>query len=88
VTLTGVANRERGILVDAPYLGWSSLDIAGILQPRLGMPVVVDRITSALLAAEIGTSRSVAQRSPVQRWLCDECGTFAPYCRTTPEDIR
>lgn len=57
VALTGVVDRESGLLVDAPYLGWSSLDVAQLLQARLDVPVVVDRIANVLLASE-------ARRSP------------------------
>lgn len=52
VAVTGVVDRDRGSLIDAPYLGWSSLAIASMLQARLDMPVVVDRIANALLSAE------------------------------------
>jgi glucokinase len=52
VAVTGVVDRKRGMLVDAPYLGWASLDIAAQLEKHLEIPVVVDRIANALLAAE------------------------------------
>jgi len=52
VAVTGIVNRERGILIDAPYLGWSSLNIAAQLEKYLEAPVVVDRIANALLTAE------------------------------------
>lgn len=58
VAVTGTVDRGRGILVDAPYLGWKSLDIAAQLQRGLGIPVVVDRIADALLMAEVRTGQS------------------------------
>lgn len=52
VATMGVVDRERGTLPDPSYLGWQPTDAAAILQERLGVPVVVDRIANALLAAE------------------------------------
>jgi len=63
VALTGVVDRERGRLIDAPYLGWSSLDFAEFLERRLGTPVVVDRISSALLAAISRRSRPLLRNA-------------------------
>lgn len=52
VAMTGFVDRERGTIVDAPYLGWAQLDVAGPLQARLDMPVIVDRNANVFLAAE------------------------------------
>jgi predicted NBD/HSP70 family sugar kinase len=52
VAMTGVVDREGGIVADAPYLGWSSLDVASTLRDLLDIPIIVDRIASILLAAE------------------------------------
>lgn len=52
VAVTGVVDRERGALADAPYLGWTPLEVASALQARLDMPIIVDRIANAFLAAE------------------------------------
>ena len=53
VAVAGTVDHKSGILVDAPYLGWTSLDIAAHLQ-GLGIPIAVDRIANTLLAAEAG----------------------------------
>jgi predicted NBD/HSP70 family sugar kinase len=52
VSALGVVDRGRGILVDPSYLGWQSIEAAALLGDALGLPVVVDRIANALLAAE------------------------------------
>jgi N-acetylglucosamine repressor len=57
VGMTGIIDREQGVAIDSPYLGWSSLDVAAPLRKRLNIPVLVDRISSVLLTAE-------ARRSP------------------------
>jgi predicted NBD/HSP70 family sugar kinase len=58
VAITGTVEHQRGVVIDAPYLGWSALDVREILQDRLAMPVVVDGTANMLLAAE---ARNAAQ---------------------------
>jgi len=55
VAMTGVIDREAGIVINSPYLGWRSLDIVSVLRDLLDIPVIVDRIASILLAAEART---------------------------------
>ena len=42
---------DRGILLDAPYLGWSRVDVAGLLKRQLNLPVIVSGTANALLSA-------------------------------------
>lgn len=59
VAVTGTVDRNRGTLAGAPYLGWAPLDIAGTLQSRLDMPIIVDRVANAFLAAESRTPAGI-----------------------------
>lgn len=52
VATMGVVDRQRGWMVDPSYLGWQPIEAAAVLREQLGMPVVIDRIANALLAAE------------------------------------
>ena len=51
VAVAGNVDTEQGILLEAPYLGWSRVDIAGLLKTQLNLPVVVSGTASALLSA-------------------------------------
>jgi predicted NBD/HSP70 family sugar kinase len=51
VAISGNVEAERGVLLDAPYLGWARTEIAAPLREQLKLPVFVSGTAHALLAA-------------------------------------
>ena len=66
--LTGVGISVGGhvsadnVVRRAPFLGWRDVPLGGLVEARLGLPVVVDNDVTALVAAEqwFGVGRNVA----------------------------
>lgn len=52
IATTGQVDRQRGVLVEAPYLGWAQIELARAVESSLGVPAVVDGTANTLLAAE------------------------------------
>jgi predicted NBD/HSP70 family sugar kinase len=54
VAVPGLIDRARGVVVEAPNLGWADLDLAGPLRAGLGgrMPVAVDNDANCAARAE------------------------------------
>ena len=63
VSLAGPVIRARGHVVSSPFLGWEAIDLAAELEPRLGVPVVVENDLRALTTA--------------QHWFDDTLTSFA-----------
>jgi N-acetylglucosamine repressor len=51
LAITGNVDTERGILLDAPYIGWAKMNIARELKDELGLPVTASGAARALLSA-------------------------------------
>jgi predicted NBD/HSP70 family sugar kinase len=47
VAITGAVDPSTGTLREAPVLGWSDVDIEKIIQPVVGLPLVVESIANA-----------------------------------------
>ncbi|WP_045235154.1 ROK family transcriptional regulator [Deinococcus pimensis] len=52
VGLPGVIDSDRGVCVHSPFMRWNDVPLVGLLEARLGMPVVIDNDVNALAAAE------------------------------------
>jgi predicted NBD/HSP70 family sugar kinase len=54
VAVPGLIDRARGVVVDAPNLGWAGADLAGALRDRVGgrIPVAVDNDANCAARAE------------------------------------
>jgi predicted NBD/HSP70 family sugar kinase len=52
VAIVGVIDKTRGQVVRSVPLGWSSIDLATILESQLGVPVAVDNLLNAMVQAE------------------------------------
>ena len=63
ISLAGPVIRARGHVVSSPFLGWEAIDLAAELEPRLGVPVVVENDLRALTTA--------------QHWFDDTLTSFA-----------
>jgi predicted NBD/HSP70 family sugar kinase len=61
--VSGVVDNRKGVVLAAPYLGWDSADIASPLQRMLGLPVVVENLSNALLVAEVRFGIAAGKRS-------------------------
>jgi predicted NBD/HSP70 family sugar kinase len=59
----GVVDNRKGVVLTAPYLGWDSADIASPLQQMLGLPVIVENLSNALLVAEVRFGIAAGKRS-------------------------
>lgn len=61
VGLAGVIDRATGLVRHATYADWHDVDLAGLLQERIGLPVVVDNDVNTLVANEkwFGAGRGV-----------------------------
>ena len=60
-TVPGLYDRESGVCVLAPNLGWRDFPVRAALAEELGMPVMVNNIIHALAVAEgrVGAARGV-----------------------------
>ena len=60
-TVPGLYDRESGVCVLAPNLGWRDFPVRAALTEELGMPVSVNNITNARAVAEgrVGAARGV-----------------------------
>jgi len=56
IAVMGMVDRARGTLIDPTYLGWPPMDVVAPLSTRLSMPVVVDRVANAVVAASVRQS--------------------------------
>ena len=67
VGLAGVIDRASGVVRHATYADWRDVDLAGLLEKRLGLPVVVDNDVNTLVANEqwFGAGRGVADLAVV-----------------------
>ncbi|MET9271966.1 ROK family transcriptional regulator [Kribbella sp. NPDC003557] len=67
VGLAGVIDRASGVVRHATYADWRDVDLAGLLEQRLGLPVVVDNDVNTLVANEqwFGAGRGVADMAVV-----------------------
>jgi predicted NBD/HSP70 family sugar kinase len=67
VGLAGVIDRAGGVVRHATYADWRDVDLAGLLEKRLGLPVVVDNDVNTLVANEqwFGAGRGVADMAVV-----------------------
>jgi predicted NBD/HSP70 family sugar kinase len=61
--VAGVVDNRKGVVLAAPYLGWDCADIASPLQRMLGLPVVVENLSNALLMAEVRFGIAAGKRS-------------------------
>ena len=63
----GVIDRASGVVRHATYADWRDVDLAGLLEKRLGLPVVVDNDVNTLVANEqwFGAGRGVADLAVV-----------------------
>ena len=52
VAITGAIDTEKGILINAPSLGWKNVAIAEILNQRLSLPVHVENLPNAINLCE------------------------------------
>lgn len=57
ISVPGRVDQTTGRLAFAPNLGWRDLDIIGILEPAVQMPVVVENVCNACALAEIWFGR-------------------------------
>lgn len=62
VGLAGVIDREAGLVRHATYAHWRDVDLGGLLESTLDLPIVVDNDVNALVASEqwFGAGRGVA----------------------------
>lgn len=62
VGLAGVIDRASGVVRHATYSDWHDVDLAAILEKRIGLPVVVDNDVNTLVASEqwFGAGRGVS----------------------------
>jgi predicted NBD/HSP70 family sugar kinase len=62
VGLAGVIDRAGGVVRHGTYSDWHDVDLAGLLEKRLGLPVVVDNDVNTLVANEqwFGAGRGVS----------------------------
>jgi N-acetylglucosamine repressor len=60
-TVPGLYDRESGVCVLAPNLGWRDFPVRAALTDELGMPVIVNNIIHAVAVAEgrVGAARGV-----------------------------
>lgn len=52
VAVAGTVDSERGVVPEAPYIGWGETDVAGPIQQIIDAPVIVETSTNALLTTE------------------------------------
>lgn len=62
VGLAGVIDRASGVVRHATYSDWHDVDLATLLEKRIGLPVVVDNDVNTLVASEqwFGAGRGVS----------------------------
>jgi predicted NBD/HSP70 family sugar kinase len=62
VGLAGVIDRASGVVRHSTYSDWHDVDLAGLLEKRTGLPVVVDNDVNTLVANEqwFGAGRGVS----------------------------
>ena len=62
VGLAGVIDRATGVVRHATYSDWHDVDLAALLEKRIGLPVVVDNDVNTLVASEqwFGAGRGVS----------------------------
>ncbi|GAA1604262.1 ROK family protein [Kribbella hippodromi] len=67
VGLAGVVDRASGVVRHATYADWRDVDLAGLLEGKLGVPVVVDNDVNTLVANEqwFGAGRGVSDMAVV-----------------------
>jgi predicted NBD/HSP70 family sugar kinase len=67
VGLAGVVDRSSGVVRHATYADWRDVDLAGLLEKKLGVPVVVDNDVNTLVANEqwFGAGRGVSDMAVV-----------------------
>jgi predicted NBD/HSP70 family sugar kinase len=62
VGLAGVIDRANGVVRHGTYSDWHDVDLAALLEKRIGLPVVVDNDVNTLVASEqwFGAGRGVS----------------------------
>ncbi|MEU0092253.1 ROK family transcriptional regulator [Kribbella sp. NPDC006257] len=62
VGVAGVIDRATGMVRHGTYSDWHDVDLAGLLEKKLGLPVVVDNDVNTLVASEqwFGAGRGVS----------------------------
>ena len=62
VGVAGVIDRATGVVRHGTYSDWHDVDLAGLLEKKLGLPVVVDNDVNTLVASEqwFGAGRGVS----------------------------
>lgn len=57
LVVPGLVDAETGVVLNAPTLGWKDIDIRGLLQERLPVPVSIERDAVACALAKIWSGR-------------------------------
>lgn len=52
IASAGVVDRQKGLIIESPNLGWRDLPVAGLVSEALGLPVCVESMHHALNLAE------------------------------------
>jgi len=52
IASAGVVDRQKGLIIESPNLGWRDLPVAALVSDALGLPVVVESMHHALNLAE------------------------------------
>ncbi len=52
IASAGVVDRDRGLIIESPNLGWRDLPVADLVSAALGLPVAVESMHHALNLAE------------------------------------
>jgi predicted NBD/HSP70 family sugar kinase len=59
IAVSGDVDRERGFVRFSPFLGWSDVPLAALVEPALGIPTVIENDVAALTLAESATGAGV-----------------------------